>query len=419
MKVLMLGWEFPPYFAGGLGIACYELTKSLSKIDNIDITYIMPYGPKEKQHSSKLKIRSANQPIKNIDFDLKIKNVDTLLYAYDSFSTYRSRFQNILRNESEFCEDKNLKDLYGPNILKEVYLYAKRVAALCMNDDFDVIHAHDWTSIPAALLLKELTGKPVILHVHITEFDKTGGAGANPEIFKIEKEGFERADVLLAVSNFVKDRLNNNYGINSEKIRVVHNGGVSDLRPTLERQNVVKKEDKIVLFAGRITTQKGPEFFVRAARKVLDYEPNTKFIMAGSGDMLPKMIELGAELDIGKNLLFFGVYTRKEADILFGTADCFVMPSVSEPFGLVPLEAVAKGTPTIISKQSGISEVLDHSFKVDFWDTEEMANKIISLLRYEPLHSHIREEAHRNFDKFSWDLPAQKIYNIYHEISRR
>ncbi len=416
MKILMLGWEFPPYFAGGLGIACYELTKSLSKLENIDITYVMPYGPQNEKKNSKLKVMSANRPELKIDFDIKLHKVDTLIQAYDSFLSYSQRYRDQIKIESQKFENKDIKSLYGANILKEVFLYAQRVAALCKHGDFDVIHAHDWTSIPAALLLKQITGKPVILHVHITELDKTGGMGGHEEIFKIEKEGFDKADTLIAVSNFVKSRLINDYHINPGKIKVVHNGGISDLIPTLEKYNGLKKEDKIVLFAGRVTLQKGPEYFVRAARKVLDYQPNTKFVIAGTGDLVPQMIELCAQLGMAKNVLFYGMYTRQQADQLFGSADCFVMPSVSEPFGLVPLEAVAKGTPTIISKQSGVSEVLDHSFKVDFWNTDEMAHKIIALLRYEHLNSHLREEAYRDFDRFNgWDIPATKLYKIYEE----
>jgi len=385
MKILMLGWEFPPYFTGGLGIACYELTKSLCKIENIDIAYIMPYGPKEERKNSKLKVKSAYIPGMRVDSSIKVKGVRTLIVAYDSFMSYSQKYKDTIRIETKDAKNKNIKDLYGENILEEVYLYAQRVATLCKDDDFEVVHAHDWTSIPAALLLKQITGKPIVLHVHI------------------------------AVSNLVKNRLIYDYNVDPSKIRVVHNGGISDLKLSLEKYYNIKKNEKIVLFAGRITLQKGPEYFVRAARKVLDYEPNTKFLIAGTGDLLPKMIELSANLNLNKNMLFFGFYNRKQADELFSTADCFVMPSVSEPFGLVPLEAIAKGTPTVISKQSGISEVLDHCFKVDFWDIDEMAHKIIALLRYNPLHSHLREEAHNNFHKFNWDIPAAKIINVYKE----
>lgn len=408
MKVLMLGWEFPPYFAGGVGIVCYELVKSLAKYENIEVTYVMPYGPDKKPVSENAQIRSAATQ-KNLK--LKLHTIPTTLYAYDSIETYHKRFEKILSNTSN--PNKSLKEIYGANLIDEVYLYAERVANMFAEEDFDVIHAHDWTTIPAAILLKKITGKPFILHVHITELDKTGGNGGHYKVFEIENEGFRNADKIISISNYIKNRLIHNYYVDEKKIEVIHNGGISDLVPSLEKYNAFSKNDKIVLFAGRMTLQKGPEYFIRAAKKVIEYEPDTKFIVAGSGDMLSQMIELSANLGIGKNILFHGFYNRADAEKLFAIADVFVMPSVSEPFGIVPLEAIAKGTPTIISKQSGISEVLENTFKVDFWDTDEIAHKIITLLRYPHLHQHMRELAHREFQRFNWDTPTEKIVNVY------
>ncbi|MFW5704573.1 MAG: glycosyltransferase family 4 protein [Nanoarchaeota archaeon] len=417
MKILMLGFEFPPFFAGGVGIACYEISKSLAKRNDVEIEYIMPYGPDEKQIHHNFKILSANsKKLKN----LTVTPVPTMIAAYDSEESYMKRFLKFLSSKNLFSNTDNIKKIYGENLIEEIYMYAQRVAALCKDKDFDVIHAHDWTTIPAALLLKELTGKPVILHVHITELDKTGGQGGHHKVFEIEKEGFNKADILIAVSNFTKNRLVYNYGVDPNKIRIIHNGGISDLSKNLNPEERLKKEDKIVLYAGRVTLQKGVEYFVRAAKKVLEVMPETKFLIAGGGDKLPEMIELVAELGIGKNVLFTGgAYTREEAKYYFSIADIFVMPSVSEPFGIVPLEAVANGTPTIISKQSGISEVLAHTFKVDFWDTEEMAHKICSLLTYPALHSHMRESAFNEFHKFSWDKPANEFVKLYHEIAQK
>ena len=309
-----------------------------------------------------------------------------------------------------------IKTIYGQNILKEVDLYAQRVAKTCKDKDFDVIHAHDWTTIPAALLLKKITGKPVVLHVHITEFDKTGGEGGDQRIYDIEQMGYEGSDIIVPVSNFTKKRLLTSYNVDPSKLKVIHNGGISDMELTLGRKF---SNEKIVLFAGRMTLQKGPEYFLRAAKRVLELEPQTKFIMIGSGDQLPEMIELAHDLGISNSVIFHGKYTRDEANYFFSIANCFVMPSVSEPFGIVPLEAVAKGTPAIISRQSGISEVLHHSLKVDFWDNDEMAHKILSLLRYETLNSHLREEAHKHFDKFSWEAPAYEFYSLYLKLLQR
>lgn len=408
MKVLMLGWEFPPYFAGGVGIVCYELVKSLSKYEDIEVTYVMPYGPDEKIATSNTKIRSAATQ-KNLK--IRIHNIPSTIYAYDSEESYQKRFEQILSTKTS--KEKSLKEIYGPSLMDEVYLYAERVANMFVDKEFDVIHAHDWTTIPAAVLLKQLTGKPFILHVHITELDKTGGSGGNDKVFEIENLGFKNADKIISISNFIKNRLVYNYGVPESKIEVIHNGGISDMVPSLEKYNHFSEKDKIVLFAGRMTLQKGPEYFIKAAKKVLEYEPDVKFIVAGSGDMLSKMIELSANLGIGKNVLFYGFYNREEAERLFAIADVFVMPSVSEPFGIVPLEAVAKGTPTIISKQSGISEVLENTFKVDFWDTDEIAHKIITLLRYPHLHQHMRELANKEFQRFNWDEPTKRIVNLY------
>jgi len=410
----MLGWEFPPYFAGGVGIVCSELTKTLAMFDGMEITYVMPYGPKESDEINGAKVLFANKfgAKKSVD----VRTVNSTLYCYDSPLDYAKRYKKILETEGCNVPNKAIKQIYGENLLEEVYLYSDRVAALCFDMDFDIIHAHDWTTIPAALKLKELTGKPLILHVHITELDKTGDNGGHTDIMRIEREGFQGADVLIPVSHFTKRKIIEHYGADPNKIEVIHNGGSSDLKATIECLKNRKSSEKLVLFAGRITLQKGCEYFIKAAKRVLELEPNTKFVVAGPGDQLPSMIELAASLGIGRNVLFLGAYSREEADQLFGTADMFVMPSVSEPFGIVALEAVAKGTPIIISKQSGASEVLHNSFKVDFWDTEEMAHQIISLLRYPHLKSHMRKEAFKDYSDFKWEVPAKKLIKVYKKL---
>jgi len=413
----MLGWEFPPFFVGGVGMVCYEICEALGKYSNVEVEYVMAYGPKKKTHMKNVTISSANlEKLTNVN----ITQIPSLLYSYDSAEEYSKKYQSLCELELECSESKNPMQLYGRNLIQEVYLYAKRVASLYKNSDFDVIHAHDWTTVPAALLLKKLTGKPVIVHVHITELDKTGGNGGYEEVFKIERMAFQKADCLVCVSNFVRNRLINDYGVDPNKARVIHNGKIGDISRQIGECNHILKKDKIVLFAGRMTLQKGPEYFIRAAKKVLEYEPNTKFIVAGGGDMLGQIIEYAAHLGIGKNVFFHGgSYSREDAIKYFSIADIFVMPSVSEPFGVVPLEAIARGTPTIISKQSGISEVLTNTFKVDFWDTDEIAHKILALIRYPHLHNLMREEGSHELDKFSWDKPAKKIVDTYLEFTKR
>lgn len=421
MKVLMLGWEFPPYFAGGVGIVCYELTKSLSNISDLEIEYVMAYGPENKRISEKFNLSSANKPFSHSE-NISITEIESFMYCYDNPNEYLKRFSDVLSMQNSGAEMKSIKEIYGKNLITEVYLYAQRILLHygVTGYNFDVIHAHDWTTVPAAIALKEKTGKPFIFHVHITELDKTGGAGGHPEVFKIENEGFAKADKLVCVSNFVRNRLINDYGVDSSKIEVIYNGGISDMshEPSYYSGGDILAGDKLVLFAGRMTLQKGPEYFLKAARKVLDVDPSVKFLMIGGGDMMVQIIDMALELGISKNFFFHGSYTRDEANFFFSRADVFVMPSVSEPFGIVPLEAVVKGTPTIISKQSGISEVLKNCFKVDFWDTDEMAHRILNLLWYPKLNKHVADSAKLEYVNFNWDKPANEFYDLYGRLKK-
>lgn len=414
----MLGWEFPPFFAGGVGIVCYELTKILSTFDDIKITYVMPYGSNERDINKNLKIKilEKNDLTTNSKKDnLIIKHISSEIYAYESSYEYSRKvffkYKKIVKNQRK----NRIKNIYGLNLIQEVFLYAKKIVDNFYLGDFDIIHSHDWTTFPAGIMLKEITKKPLIIHVHITELDKTGGAGGNSEIFKIEREGFLMADKIICVSEFTKNRLVYNYGVDASKIEVIYNGGITDLKFN-QRKFKPQKKEKVVLFAGRITLQKGVEYFIRAAKKVLEYDKNVRFIIAGTGDKLEEMIQLTKDLEIENKVFFYGFYSRKQADELFSLANVFVMSSVSEPFGIVPLEAVAKGTPTIISKQSGISEILDHSFKVDFWDIDEMAHKILALLKYDILNNVMSKNAQSCMEDFSWDKTGRQVYNLYKKV---
>lgn len=406
----MLGWEFPPYFAGGVGVVCYELTQELVK-KGIDVTYIMPYGPKELGQSH-LKLLIANNLIKSSA--VKVKKFKTLLGAYDnSFEEYDKKYSSFLTMSDAKSGEK---ELYGKNLLEEVYRFKEKLDLLIEDEEFDVIHSHDWTTFPAAIAVKKKTGKPLIVHIHITEFDKSGGLHADSRIYAIEREGMLAADRIIAISNKIKDTIINKYFIPEEKIVVIHNGK-SYLSPERFDDNPIKQRDKIVLYAGRVTLQKGPEYFIKAAKRVLEKEPNTHFIMAGTGDMLPRMINLAADLGIAHKFTFHGFYTEEDKNQLFGMADVFVMPSVSEPFGIVPLEAMYKKTPTIISKQSGVSEILTNTLKVDFWDVDELANMIVSVLKYSPLHEVLSGAAHSEVLKLSWDRPADECIKLYRRLN--
>ncbi|MFH1506171.1 MAG: glycosyltransferase family 4 protein [archaeon] len=408
MKILMYGWEFPPHFSGGLGTACYGITKGLSHF-NVGVTFVMPSGPKGMRGEF-VKLMIANNLI--LDKHVKFKKIDSLLTPYMTSTQYDDEYAQYLREHDGNSQD----DLYGKDIYQEVFRFAAKAAYLSLMEDFDVIHAHDWMTYPAGIKTKEVTGKPLVVHIHATEFDRTGGNGVNQLVYDIEREGFHKADLVIANSNLIKDRLIHQYGVPAEKIRVVHNAVEFTEKNFPNEKYPIKENDKIVLFLGRVTLQKGPDYFIEAAKKVVDKIPNVKFIIAGSGDMLPRIIHRAAELGISNKVLFPGFVSREEGDKLYRMADLFVMPSVSEPFGIVPLEAMWCETPVIISKQSGVSEVLSHCLKVDFWDIDELANQMIAMLYYSTLHKELQVNGLHEVSKMNWDIPAQKIIEVYQEV---
>ncbi|MGM5481319.1 MAG: glycosyltransferase family 4 protein [Nanobdellota archaeon] len=421
----MFGWEFPPFFAGGVGIVCFELVKQLVS-EGIELEYIMPYCPDtvnpgfvDVMNTKKL----ARKYDGEVSTNIQVKRVRSLLSAYQTKEEYEHTLQQVKKQElgldsSDDSSDNTLK-LYGEDLLDEIDRFAKRTAVLTEHGDFgefDVIHAHDWTTFQAATVAKRLSGKPLIVHCHITEVNKNAGKGVNKEVYEIERAGFFAADIVIAVSTGIKQTLIDHYGVPGEKIRVVHNGGVS-MEPVKTRVSEFKGNNRIVSFMGRITGMKGPENFIRMAQKVLAHVPNTKFIMAGSGDKLQDCINLTKELGIHDKFYFHGFYSRKEANFFFDISDVFILPSLMEPFGVTPLEAMQKETPVIVSKQSGVSEVLNHCFKVDFWDIDKMASQTIALLKYKRLHTTMTEMGYTEAKSVDWKAPAQKCIQIYNELN--
>ena len=394
MKVLMFGWEFPPLSSGGLGTACYGLTKSLSK-KGIDITFVLPYSS-DVENPGFIKLISAG--------NIKVRKISSVLHPYMGPQDYRS----MVSKSSHL-------NIYGSTLFDEVHRYTFAAEKIAEEEDFDVIHCHDWMTFEAGISAKKKKNKPLVLHVHSTEFDRTGNHGANQHVYDIEKRGMNNADLVVAVSNFTKDKIMTHYGIPDEKIRVVHNA-VDFSQHYFDESFAMKKTDKVVLFLGRITLQKGPDYFVHAAKKVLEHEKNVKFIIAGTGDMEPSIIEKAAELGIADKVLFAGFLHENDVERAYKMADVYVMPSVSEPFGITALEAMKNKAPTIVSKQSGVSEVVRHCLKVDFWDINELSNKIIALLRYKPLNETLRESGYFEVKKFNWDVPAQKCIDSYNEL---
>jgi len=375
MKIAMIGWEYPPFKAGGLATHCYGLTRSLSD-KNVEIDF---YMPKTKD--------AASSDKKN----LRIMEVGkTTVLPYD-------------RPDS--------KEIEG-NFFEAVYYYNSLVVSnveetIKKEGNYDAIHCHDWLTMKAGIELKEKTGTPLVLTIHSTEYDRSGWLNPNQWFIDIEREGMQKADKIIAVSNFTKRVVVEKYGINPDKITVVHNA----VYPVPEGH---KKE--IVLFLGRLTIQKGAEFFLKAARKVKDIEPDTKFVVAGFGDMLPRLINQAIEMDISDRVIFTGRLTDEEVKHIYGVSSVYVMPSVSEPFGITALEAISAGTPTIASKTAGFSEAFKNCLRVDFWDVDEMANKIVSLLRYKPLHKTLACEGKKEIDLFTWDGVAGRTIDVYRKV---
>ncbi len=397
MKVLMFGWEFPPFNQGGLGTACHGLCKGLSAND-VDVTFVVPRMPED--------MKSDHAKLVSAELDkIKFRSINSPLKAYITSNEYERQISRLGKKAS----------LYGRDLFEEVMLYARRAQKIARKEKFDVIHAHDWLTYKAGIEAKKISKKPLVAHVHATEFDRTGGNGINPFVYDIEKQGMQYADAVVTVSNFTKDKVINNYGIDQKKIHVVHNA-VEQPDKFFNELHPLKQTNKIVLFLGRITLQKGPDYFIEAAKKVSAFYPNTIFILAGTGDMEHAVMRKAAELGISDKIIFTGFKSGEDIDRLYQLSDVYVMPSVSEPFGITPLEAMRNNCPAIISKQSGVSEIVNHCLKVDFWDINEMANKILATLNYNALAQTLKENAKSEVQKISWEDPAKKCIEVYKKV---
>lgn len=369
MKIAMIGWEYPPFKVGGLGTHCYGLTHGLAD-KNVHIDFFMPKLRK--------KVKSDNKNIKIIEVG------ETEVFPYDR------------------PDDKELGGKFFDAVYRYNDLLVQRVKG-----KYDLIHCHDWLTMKAAVSLKEKLGVPLVLTVHSTEYDRSGWIYPNQWFIDIEREGMQKADRIIAVSEFTKRVVVEKYGINPDKITVVHNA----VYPIGEGE-----KRNLVLFLGRLTIQKGPEFFLKTAKKVLQYE-DARFVIAGIGDMMPRLIEQAVHLGISNKVIFTGKLTEEEVKHIYKISSIYVMPSVSEPFGITALEAISAGTPTIVSKSAGVSEVLKNCFKVDFWDTDEMANKIIALLRYDSLRDAMRQSSKREIQLFTWDRVAERTLQVYRGLA--
>lgn len=499
MRIMMLGWEFPPFIAGGLGTACYGLTKALDRLGH-EVVFVLP-KPVDRSHASHIRLLSpeairnlhwtppkpgaaaspahanshsaagSSLPAASVGPALQAEHYTMPGFAHATFrgipspitSPYRS-FQPASGGgmfgisgvgagggsggHAEFPDlpgfVPHAPDVHAINVAMggesahargawggghtgggasydgDMLLSAERYARLCValsrneRGGFDCIHAHDWMTFPAGIALAAVSGKPLVVHVHSTEFDRSG-ENIDQRVYNIERRGMHAATRIVCVSNLTQSICIRRYGIDPKKTDVVYNGiDNEEVQPHAEQGgDRIESKDRIVLFLGRITMQKGPEYFIRSAKRVLEKVPDVKFVVAGSGDMAVRMIEEAAHLGIGHRVLFTGFLRGRDVDRVFRMADVYVMPSVSEPFGIAPLEAMRNDVPVIISKQSGVSEVLTHALKVDFWDIDEMANKIVAVLRHPPLGATLREHGSFELRKLTWDGAAQKCVQAY------
>ena len=395
LTILKLGWEFPPYNYGGLGVACEGLVQGLLGL-NTRIILILPKA--KTQSSEQFQIFATDQ------FNFKNIEINALIRPYIYPREYKKVYHDAL-----------YKSLYGKNIFEEIERYAYVASQIASQENFDVIHAHDWMTLKAGVAIKKLTGKPLIIHIHATEFDRNANLGVNQGIYDIERWGMHQADHIIAVSNFTKNKIVQHYGVSPDKISVVHNAILS----TNGNSHHMPKHGPVVLFLGRLTVQKGPDNFITAAQKVLEYRPDVTFIIAGKGYMESDLINRVAAAGLSDKILFTGFLRGDDVDRAYQMADVFVMPSVSEPFGLTALEAMKNNIPVIISKQSGVSEVINHCLKVDFWDINEMVNKIISLIDYKELNRALAHNGNAEIQKISWSDAAQKCITLYNKMVKK
>lgn len=412
----MFGWEFPPHILGGLGTASFGLTRGMAQQPDMDITFVMPKPQGDEDQSFLRLIGACNTPVvwKDVSFSevssRLSKYMDTQLY-FDLRNHIYSDFRYINTNDLGCIE---FSGRYPDNLMEEINNYSIVSGVIARTVEYDIIHSHDWLTYPAGIHAKTVSGKPLVIHVHATDFDRSRG-NVNPQVYNIEKNGMDHADHIVCVSNLTRQTVIEKYNQNPHKVSTVHNA-VEPLEPDIQALNPSKPKDKLVTFLGRITMQKGPEYFVEAAAKVLDRTKGVRFVMAGSGDMMEKMIYLAANRGISDRFHFPGFLKGKQVYEMLKRSSVYVMPSVSEPFGISPLEAMQCGVPTIISKQSGCAEILDKALKVDYWDIDSMADAIHSICTYDAMAEYLEREGKNEVDEIKWEYAGQKVRTIYDRL---
>ena len=425
MRVLMFGWEFPPHISGGLGTACYGLTKGLS-LSGVEVIFVMPKasGDEDQTYTKIVNASDVEVDPRHAEFYTReggtsYIQVNSQLVPYVGLDDYYNVVNQI---DSGLIQENNggkrkyiFSGGYGKNLMEEVNRYAEIATEIARNEEFDIIHAHDWLTYRAGIAAKRVSGKPLVVHIHATEYDRSGEKNRNDIVYNMEREGMSAADAVCAVSDLTRNIVIEKYGIQANKVFTLHNAVVpSDKK--VQRDKFVK--EKIVTFLGRVTFQKGPDYFVETAKLVLDKDPNVRFVLAGDGDMMQHIITRVAELGISDRFHFTGFLRGDDIDKMFGMSDVYVMPSISEPFGISPLEAMRAKVPVVISKQSGVAEVLQHAIKVDFWDINATADAIYGLLHYPALSNLFSVKGAEEVDNLKWENVAKKLKVIYEKTLR-
>jgi glycogen synthase len=422
----MFGWEFPPHITGGLGTACYGLTKGLVQ-HGVEVIFVVPkaYGDEAQEGFRLMNAGDVLIDYNDLQFrehlsQIKFMEIGSNLIPYvgpEEYELLVSREEKKEISETIISHPKRFEfsGKYGHNLMEEVARYALVASSIALNNDFDVIHAHDWLTYPAGVASKHISGKPLIVHVHATEFDRSG-ENVNQDVYDIERKGMEEADRVITVSNLTRQIVIERYNISPDKVFTVHNAVESVEKTGMD--DVQKHiDEKVVTFLGRVTFQKGPDYFIEAANKVLKKDEHVRFVMAGSGDLLNRMIRRVAKLHIATKFHFTGFLAGADVDKMFILSDVYVMPSVSEPFGISPLEAMRSNVPVVISKQSGVAEVLKHALKVDFWDIDALADAIYALLHYEGIKKMFLRYGKTEVDNLKWDNAASKVLEVYEQLA--
>ena len=424
MKVLMFGWEFPPHIAGGLGTACEGIVNGLAH-NGVETLFVMPKASGDEDQScttiinaSDIEVRDVSSTVEEFINRVKFLYVDSNLVPYvdpDEYFTAieRLKAEGLSRTEIGFGQKFSFSGKYGANLMEEVSRYAQVGGTIAMQykDSFDLIHAHDWLTYLAGIAAKELTGKPLVVHVHATSYDRGDEKHIDSRVLDIEKRGMLAADKVVTVSDLTRNIVINKYGIDPAKVVTVHNAVDFSGREDISIERGVK--DKVVTFLGRITFQKGPEYFIEAAAKVLKRTSNVRFVMAGSGDMMNRCIRQVARLGISDRFHFTGFLRGRQVQEMFALSDVYIMPSVSEPFGISPLEAMRTGVPSIISHQSGAAEVLKYALKVDFWDVDALADDIYALVTYPALTAFASKQGYDEVNRLKWNGATAKLKKVY------